>query len=168
MKPSFAPVTERHRGGSVGAARPTGVSMRSQAMRPLAAAGLVPALRATQHSAVATRHRPTRCCIRLTASALDATPTSARIHATRARWQTSGTPAARSRFRGRKRASPSLAVGRPLGVSIAGVGTSSAWMRAARLDPLEYLRELVDVALAEALEEVCADGREVGRAARAV
>jgi hypothetical protein len=37
-------------------------------MRPLAAAGLVPALRATQHSAVATRHRPTRCCIRLVAS----------------------------------------------------------------------------------------------------
>jgi hypothetical protein len=36
-------------------------------------------------------------------------------------------------------------------------------MRAARLDPLEYLRELVDVALAEALEEVRADGREVGR-----
>jgi hypothetical protein len=56
MKPSFAPVTERHRGGSVGAARPTGVSMRSQTMRPLAAAGLVPALQATQHSAVATRH----------------------------------------------------------------------------------------------------------------
>jgi hypothetical protein len=55
MKPSFAPVTERHRGGSVGAARPTGVSMRSRAVPPLAAAGLVHALQATHHSAVATR-----------------------------------------------------------------------------------------------------------------
>jgi hypothetical protein len=56
MNFSFAPVTERHRGGSVGGARPTGVSMRPQAVRALAAAGLVPALRATQHSAVATTH----------------------------------------------------------------------------------------------------------------
>ena len=55
MKPSFAPVTERHRGGSVGAARRAGVSMRSRAVPPLAAAGLVRALQATHHSAVATR-----------------------------------------------------------------------------------------------------------------
>jgi hypothetical protein len=53
---SFAPVTKRHRGGSVGPARPAGESMPSQAMRS-ARRGLVPALPATQ---IALADRPRR------------------------------------------------------------------------------------------------------------